>query len=475
MSPGRNTSGALSCTYGIFALRERNNPKIIQYRRPPRIGIGLMIFLIILAYILISVILYFRSGRTEVYEVRKGALTTNTVHKGIALREEHIVYSDHAGTVNYYNKEGDRVAVGSLAYTVDERGQLQERLARNAQEDAYSESDLQNFRQDAIRFAGNFDPASFSSVYDYRSSAVSTVQKLTNRSVLHDIESPEEEGIYLCTADDTGEIVYSMDGCEDYAFGNLTKEDFDGTGYSKTALANGRSIGAGDPVYKVITEVDWSVAIMTDSEEEAEMLSREGFVKVRFLKNNAVSWAQTTVRSDEEGNYFVNLLFHNSMEAFSADRFVDVELILEEQNGLKVPNSAITKGKFFLIPKDFVQQGSRNQLGVMLEIYTENNEKSVQFVATTTYGETEDKYYVDDSVLRAGEIIDKPNSADQFEIGEQVELIGVYYINRGYPDFRQVNILYQNEEYAIVSPNSFNGLQEYDYIVLHADSIRRGN
>ena len=53
----------------------------------------------------------------------------------------------------------------------------------------------------------------------------------------------------------------------------------------------------------------------------------------------------------------------------------------------------------------------------------------------------------------------------------RAELIGVYYINKGYPDFRQITINYQNEEYAIVEPNSAYGLQEYDYIVLYADSI----
>ena len=40
---------------------------------------------------------------------------------------------------------------------------------------------------------------------------------------------------------------------------------------------------------------------------------------------------------------------------------------------------------------------------------------------------------------------------------------------------RQVNILNQNEEYAIVEPNSYYGLQEYDYIVLYANSIHMGN
>ena len=88
-----------------------------------------------------------------------------------------------------------------------------------------------------------------------------------------------------------------------------------------------------------------------------------------------------------------------------------------------------------------------------------------EIVPAVPYSENEDCYYLDDSVLRAGMIIDRPNSSDQFTIGDQDELIGVYYINKGYRDFRQVNILYQNEEYAIVEPNSLYGLQEYDYIV----------
>ena len=72
-------------------------------------------------------------------------------------------------------------------------------------------------------------------------------------------------------------------------------------------------------------------------------------------------------------------------------------------------------------------------------------------------------------------IIDRPNSSEQFTLNDQAELIGVYYINKGYPDFRNVTILYQNEEYAIVEPNTLYGLQEYDYIVLRADSVSLNN
>ena len=97
------------------------------------------------------------------------------------------------------------------------------------------------------------------------------------------------------------------------------------------------------------------------------------------------------------------------------------------------------------------------------------------YLRDPTDSKTDDEYYLDNSVLRDGEILERPNSSDQFTLRKKEKLIGVYYINKGYPDFREVKILKQNSDYSIVSSNEFYGLQEYDYIVLHADSIRFNN
>ena len=450
---------------------QHSSSRILSYRRPFRLNVGLIMFLVIFLYVLISLLNYLTSRKTEVYEVRSGTLSDNLVYQGIALRNETVVNSDYTGTINFYNKEGERVPVGGLAFSVDESGKITDYLSPD-EEPFFSEEDIQRFRNDAISFSRKFSPASFSNVYDFKSGAVSSAQKISNRKVLADIPDLSSTSIHPCYASSTGEILYSVDNCEDITFENLTTQDFDRTGYRKNQITNGSRITAGDPAYKIVTDENWSVAIHVASAEDAQALVDQGYIQVRFLENQLVSWASVSSRSDEEGNYFVNLRFNNSMSAFCTDRFLDVELIASSRSGLKVPNSSITKGSFFLVPKAFVFEGAGGQRGVLLEIYTKNNEKSVQFVPAVPYSENEDCYYLDDSVLRAGEIIDRPNSSEQFTLGEQDELIGVYYINKGYPDFRQVNILQQNEEYAIVEPGSLYGLQEYDYIVLFASSIR---
>lgn len=274
------------------------------------------------------------------------------------------------------------------------------------------------------------------------------------------------------SAKDTGVIVYSYDNYVGKTFDSLSLKDFNRSSCKTAQLRNGDAVKKDRPAYRIVTDENWSIAIAVDSKETAERLQNQEYVEVRFLKNGYSTWASVTSRSDEEGNWFVNLSLSNSMEAFCMDRFVDIVVLTNEEKGLKVPVSSITYGDFFLVPKEYVIEGSNGQPGVLLRVYTANGSQGTQFIPAVPYSETNKEYYLDNSVLRDGEILEKPNSSDQFTLHRKEKLIGVYYINKGYPDFRQVTVNLQNSEYAIIKPNELYGLQEYDYIVLHADSIR---
>lgn len=461
-----------------MAVRKKTNRTPFFRRRHRKIinlNIGLVIFFVILIYILISIIIFLTSKTTEVYEVRMGSLSENTVYTGIALRDEQVVKSDYSGTINYYNKEGDRLGVDSLAYSVDESGEISDYVDSENKDNYFSDDDLASFRADVIDFTDGFDPSAFSSVYDFKSESESAAQKASNRKILNDIDNIDSTSIHTVNAPASGEIVYSTDNLDGLTFKNVTASDFDRSGYKRTQVENGSTVQKGDTAYKLVTDENWSIAIEVADETKAKELTDDNYVEVKFLKNQNSSWAKVSSKSDENGNWFVNLSFSNSMESFISDRFVNIEIVTEEQTGLKVPNSSITKGNFFLVPKDYVFEGDNGQNQVLLEVYEDDGSRSTQKVNVNPYSEKDDYYYLDDSVLRAGQILDKPDSSDQYTLSKQDELIGVYYINKGYPDFRQVNILFQNEEYAIVESNSLYGLQEYDYIVLHADSINFDN
>ena len=158
-----------------------------------------------------------------------------------------------------------------------------------------------------------------------------------------------------------------------------------------------------------------------------------------------------------------------------SDRFLDIELIVEDEVGLKIPVSSIVEKEFFLIPEDYVIPGGNNGGdSIIRQRYQEDGTISSEVIEISVYNyDSETKeYYVDSSFLDVGNNLYKLDSQESFTVSKRATLIGVYNMNKGYADFKQISILYQNEEYAIVKPNTKYGLSVYDYIVLDADSVR---
>ena len=456
-------------------MEQKGSNKVVKYRKPLNLNIGMIIFAVIFIYIIICVFMYFTQKHIEGHQVKMGSLSTNNIYKGIALRDEEIITANQAGYVNYYAREGERVGVGNLVYTLDQSGKLAEYLNNEVSGSTLTTKDLTELKTEILGFVNTFDPEHFSSVYDFKYNVQGTVLKLANANILENIETINKAGISelisFCNAPDTGIVIYSVDGYEDLTLEQLTSEQFDQKNYEKKQLISNELIAAGDPVYKLSTNEDWSIVIMTDQEKAEELLEEE-YVKVKFLKNQDTSWGRVESYTTPDGDTFVKLTFTNSMVTFCTDRFIDIELILEDEEGLKIPNSSIVEKEFFIVPKEYVTQGDNsNSYGVMKETYLEDGSASTEFIETTIYNETETDYYLDDMVLRIGDYIIKPESTEKYAISKRGSLTGVYNINKGYADFKQINILYQNDEYSIVKSNTQYGLSVYDYIVLDASTV----
>ncbi len=437
----------------------------------------MIIFATIFIYVVICVITYLRTEHIVGYNVQEGSLTSNSIYKGIALRAEEIVPCTNAGYVNYFTREGERVGVGNLVYTIDETGRLSDFInANESGENSLSDEDLSELRTEITSFTSRFDRKQFTDVYNFKYSVEGTVLKLANYNILENVSALNDASntalINYCYASKSGIVTYFVDGYENLRLEDMTVEYFDLKEYEKNHLVNNELLANGDPVYKLSTDEDWSIIIHVEDETLAEQLVEEEYVEVKFLKNQYTSWGKTEAFTNEAGDTFVELSFTNSMVTFCTDRFIDIELLLEEEKGLKIPNSAIVEKEFFIVPKEYVTKGGNSgNSGVLLETYDEEGNASTEFVETTIYEETDTEYYLDDSVLHAGSYIIKPESTQKHAVSKTGSLIGVYNINKGYADFKQVSILYQNEEYSIVKSNTAYGLNVYDHIVLDATMV----
>lgn len=452
-------------------MAKSRNGKIRKYRKPLNINIGMIIFGIIFVYIIIGVVMYFTSETIIPYEVKAGSLSTSNVYQGLAIRDEEVVTGTDSGYINYYAREGERVGVGSLVYTIDESGDLTEKVkGSGAGENTLTDSDLSELRTQITGFYNEFSETEFRPVYDFKHEVEGTVLKLANQNMLENIDTLSGGLVNLKYAKNTGVIVYSTDGYEKLRPEDVTKDMFDTKAYKKTQLANNQLVGSGDVIYKLATEENWSLMIPVEEDRAVELEEAE-YVRAKFLKTQQSSWAEVVIHHNADGTY-AQLIFNNSMLTFCTDRHVDIELYTTEDVGLKIPNSSIVEKEFFLIPTEYITKGGSNSLdGVMRERYAEDGSVTTEFVETTIYNEEDGEYYLDGDVLRIGEYLIMPDTAEKYAVSKRGSLIGVYNINKGYADFKRITILYQNDEYSIVQSNTEYGLSVYDHIVLEANSV----
>ena len=452
--------------------------KIKKYRKPLNLNIGMMIFGVIFIYVVVCVIMYFQTSHIVRYEVKEGSLTSDNIYRGVIIRDESVVYNQSAGYVNYYAREGERVAKTALVYVADETGQLSEDMAAAAMgENSLSERELDEFRNEIINFVHGFDSTLYDSTYDIKYSLKNTVLKLANTNMLENISGMNGTSgvnINYFYAPYTGIVSYWTDGYEELTAGDVTEDIFDTkNGYEKKQVLNNSLLAVGDAVYKLTTSENWSLVIPVEAARGAQ-LSEEGYIKVKFLKNQYESWAAVKLLTNADGNSYLQLSFTNSMITFVNDRFLDVELIVEDETGLKIPISSIVQKEFFLIPEEFVIPGGNNGGdSIIRQRYLEDGNISSEILEVEIYNfdnETKE-YYLDSTFLDAGDILYKRDGQETFTVSKRASLTGVYNMNKGYADFKQIIILYQNDEYAIVKSNTKYGLSVYDYIVLNAESV----
>lgn len=462
-----------------MAKRRKASEKITKYRKPININLGLIIFGVLFIYIIVIIISYFQSEHITPYEVTTGSLAVNNTYVGIALREETVVSCDYSGYVNYYARENEKVSNGSMVYTVDSSGKLSEMVNENTGEgSSLTDEDLSELKTEISDFSTSFRPDSFFDTYDFKFDIEGTVLKLANYKVLSSIDtlasSNLSDSISFGYASQSGVLVYSTDGYEGITAETLTPELMKPDNYTKSQFHSNDLIAQGDPAYKLITSENWSIIIEID-EERAQELAEESYINVRFLKNNYTSWAEISILR-QNGVIYAKLDFNNSMITFATDRIIEVELLANSEEGLKIPNSAIVERAFYLIPIEYLTKGGNTGAdGFIRETYLEDGTVSTEFVEATIYNSTETEYYVEESVFNIGDYIIKPDSNEKYPISKQATLIGVYNINKGYADFKQITILYQNEEYAIVKSNTEYGLSVYDHVVLKGDTVNEND
>ncbi|MCC8140094.1 MAG: hypothetical protein LIO67_07345 [Lachnospiraceae bacterium] len=457
----------------------RRKKKIIRVNSRRPINIDLVFFGAVAFYLCAIVYMGLHSTHIAGYEVTTGSLAANHTYTGFAIRDEKVFQAETTGYVSYYAGAGDRVTASSLVYTVDEKGDINELIQENAENIDLTDDDYSALRSEISSFMSDYEDSSFSEVYDFQEDMESSVMELLNQSMLDSLEEAGEDSMFTRVySAEVGIVEYYEDGYEDVTADTVTEEMLDSTDYDSGSLKK-EIIQAGESAYKLVQSEKWTLIVPLTSEEVSEYLE-DGteYMEVRFTRDDTTAWATFSIVYVGT-TPCARLDFNNSMVRFADQRYVEVEFLVDDEEGLKIPNTAIVEKEFYLIPKDYLVE-QEDSSGFLKEVYDENGQSSAEFVSVTLYYEDDDYYYIDpletdytsgEVLLSTGDYLVKTDSQDRFQIGQRSTLQGVYNINKGYTQFRQITILDQNEEYTLVEQGTSYGLTVYDRIVLNGEAV----
>ena len=465
-------------------MAKQRNKKVVRYRRPLNINVGMIIFALIFIYISFYVYTYLKRDKIEFYEVVEGGIVNDKRYTGIIFREEVTKYTEHAGNINYYLREGKKAAVGTRIYSIDETGALSKLLAERAEDDtSLSKENLSSLKKQLSVFSQGFTNERFKEVYGIKYTLDSAVLEYVNIDALRNLDSViNEMGINFeqARSDASGIVSYTIDEMETLLPSQVTEEMFNKTNYvKKVAAKSGSRVEIGAPAYKLITSGDWSI-VFPLTEEDAALYNGNTALTVKFSSHSLQTDVAYSTLTGADGKLYGRLDFSKYLvDQFVSDRYVDFEIVTEAVRGLKIPRSSVATKDFFLVPKGFVVKSENDAIvGFYKEVYGEDGKASITLVNPDIYYTDEEYYYVnagEGSELKAGDYIIKNDSQDRFQIGITSPLQGVYNINRGYTAFRRIEVLTSNDEYYTIKKGTSYGLSVYDHIVLDAAAVEHEN
>jgi hypothetical protein len=312
------------------------------------------------------------------------------------------------------------------------------------------------------------------------------MQTALNELVMDSLEGESEasDTMKVCSAGESGLVLFKYDGYEALKEADITSDLFDTSKWTETYISTGKWIQKGDTIYTLVSGQDWSIVIPVDDVFMEQYGDKTKMTICLKTLGVSVSAPMETFQGADE-QFYAKFTLDEYLAAYVQDRFVTIELADSKVNGLKVPKSSVVSKDFFQIPVKYMttqtteeastegdtssDDESMQELGVYIENTDGDGDEAV-FVTPTVYSKDKEYYYVDDEILQNG-IHVLLDGAEDYVVGEKKTLQGVYNVNKGYAVFEEVEVVDENEEYYIVKSSSTYGLVTFDHIVLNAATM----
>jgi hypothetical protein len=454
-------------------MSDKNN-NVVKIKRNVSINAATIIIAAIFVYVVACIVISARKKPITTYKVSKSDVSNDIVLDGVIIRDEQVITSDKSGYICYFVRDGEKIRKNATICTIDQTGQIQSVLTDDqGYEDVLSQEDYIDIRDSISLYKVNYSNDSFYEAYNFKNSINNKVLELTNEILMKQLTSTgSSTSISMLNSPKSGLVTYYVDGYENLSVDNISADMFDKSGYMKETLKTGDMITEGEPVVKVIPSETWYVVAPITNEQIA-LLNDDEYVTINLNSSSYTMTMPYEIVYGMDGNY-IKVTISKYMSNFVAERFISMEIILEEETGLKIPVSSIVDKDVYVVPSEYLSAGGNqnSENNLLVETTMEDGTETVDRVAVTIYKTVDDECYIDPKSLEPTDVILKLDESDGgIAVStlpvEQIQ--GVYSATRGTAEFRMINVKKMIDEFALIE--SGEEISEYDNIILDSSQV----
>lgn len=454
------------------------NNKVVKINKSIKFNAATWVVAAILLYVIICIVRMAAKEPISIYRVSKSNVSNNITLNGIAVREEQLVQTTKAGYVCYYIRDGEKVMNGSTVCTVDETGSLVNTVSDSDEFEALlTDEDYQDIRALISHYKVTYSDENFYDAYNFENNVNNKVLELTNEVMMQQISDNTYSNLSGIKSSCSGIVTYYIDGYEDYDVSKVKASDFDKSKYQKQTLKTGEIVSGGSNVAKIIPSETWNiVAPITDAQISALGDSE----KISFKINNSsyIVYMPYSIINGSDGKY-INIALDKYLYNFIAERFLTVEIIRDDDEGLKVPNTSLVTKDVYKIPINYLTGGGNQSADNRFNVQRRDENGKVQntLVEPTIFKIDNEFCYVDPGFFQDADVLIPKNtiSMNSMELVAYTEgnlyEVPLEYLTPGITEGSSVSISVQRKkednsamENIKVDTTVYHIIGEYAYI-----------
>lgn len=465
---------------------KRSGEKINKPAKPRKtrkirgINIGVVIILLVFAYLALNVFISLRKDHLAIYEVQAATMALDDNARAVIIRNEKNYYTDKAGYTNFYVRSGARVAVNDTVYSIDESKNIFDYLKDYDVNYTFSAEDTSVIKNYIYDFNDEYSDDNYSVVYELKESIISEILNISDNYLLENLDELLEEGgetpnFSLVKSDASGVVSFFSDSLDGLTADEVTPSTFDNTGYTSKNLYDAEIKEQNALIYKIINDDSWELVINLNEDQYTKLSENKS---ISFtVKDDGMKFSEKCSFYTKDGGYFCKLELGDYMIRYIRQRFLDLQLVIQTDAGLKIPATAVTEKEFYVIPEEYYTEYEiENEVlnGFTYMNYDpETRQTSYEFVEADCYYHDTDRgvVYVDTKDFTYGQYVYCMEDETQYQVSVIEKLKGVYNVNKGYAVFRRIEFLSESDDYCIVRAGAARSLSEHDHIALNAKLI----